>query len=169
MMYLTFHPKPVFVLVPAQGIIAFASIRRFFIRRRFVRAHGCQKIASSLNKEPFFGLDAILGTMRPFPCLRQHICNKRAARHAIVTVEPENIKTVLSLKFNDYGINHCLEPFKPLLGEGIFDTDGDHWASSRALIRPSFTRDQIADLMSLENLIQDLFSLLPRYGKTVMD
>ncbi|KAL5118056.1 Phosphatidylinositol 3,4,5-trisphosphate-dependent Rac exchanger 2 protein [Pleosporales sp. CAS-2024a] len=61
-------------------------------------------------------------------------------QYAIVTIEPENIKTILSLKFQDYGIAYRLGPFKPLLGEGIFDTDGEKWAASRALIRPSFTR-----------------------------
>lgn len=62
-----------------------------------------------------------------------------------------------------------MEPFKPLLGEGIFDTDGEHWAFSRALIRPTFTRDQVADLTTFEELIQDLFLLLPGDGKTVVD
>jgi cytochrome P450 len=90
-------------------------------------------------------------------------------RRAIVTMEPENIKTVLSLNFQDYSISHRLAPFSPLLGEGIFDTDGDKWASSRALIRPSFTRDQIADLTSLESLFQDLLVLLPHDGKTEVD
>ena len=181
-MYLDFHPKLVFVLVAALGAIACVSIRRFFIRRQFARGHGCQTVARSVNKDPFLGLDTIPGTIR---ALRQHKLLERSCelfrvygntfavkelqRRAIVTVEPENIKTILSLKFKDYGIGHRLEPFKPLLGKGIFDTDGDHWASSRALIRPSFTRDQVADLTSFENLIQDLFSLLPRDGKTVVD
>ncbi|THC87040.1 hypothetical protein EYZ11_013514 [Aspergillus tanneri] len=112
---------------------------------------------------------AALGTIACVSIRRFFIRSKELQRCAILTIEPENIKTILSLKFKDYGISHRLKPFKPLLGEGIFDTDGDHWASSRALIRPSFTRDQVADLTSFENLIQDLFSLLPRDGKTVVD
>ncbi|KAM4063685.1 cytochrome p450 [Hirsutella rhossiliensis] len=83
--------------------------------------------------------------------------------------KPENVKAILSINFKDYGIGHRLETFKPLLGAGIFDSDGDHWASSRALIRPNFTRDQVADLTSFEHLIQDLFSILPRDGETVVD
>lgn len=181
-MYLDFHPKLVFVLVAALGTIACVFIRRFFIRRQFVRGHGCQTVARSFNKDPFLGLDTLPGTIH---ARRQHkilerncelfriygntFTLKELHRRAIATVEPENIKTILSLKFKDYGISHRLGPFKPLLGKGIFDTDGDHWASSRTLIRPSFTRDQVADLTSFENLIQDLFSLLPRDGKTVVD
>lgn len=183
-MYLDFHLKVIFILIVVLLTLnsAYVSIRSFFVRRRFARDHGCRPVARSLNKDPFLGLDTIPGTIR---AIRQHkmlessceryrvygttFAVKELQKRAIVTVEPENIKTVLSLKFNDYGISHRLKPFEPLLGKGIFDTDGDHWASSRALIRPSFTRDQVADLTSFENLIQDLFILFPRDGKTVVD
>ncbi|OAQ96056.1 hypothetical protein LLEC1_04623 [Akanthomyces lecanii] len=94
---------------------------------------------------------------------------KELHRNIILTMEPENIKTILSLRFSDFGIGHRLAAFKSLLGEGTFDTDGDHWASSRALVRPSFTRDQLAELSSLEDLFQDLVALLPRDGQTVVD
>ncbi|KAI9713355.1 MAG: hypothetical protein M1828_001448 [Chrysothrix sp. TS-e1954] len=92
---------------------------------------------------------------------------KELHRRAIITIEPDNIRTILSSKFKAYGISHRHEAFKPLLGQGIFDTDGDQWASSRALLRPSFTRDRIADLTSFEQLIKDLFALLPGGEKTV--
>ncbi|KAJ5761620.1 hypothetical protein N7533_003659 [Penicillium manginii] len=131
-------------------------------------------------KTLFFGLDTIPATIR---ALRENRIIARTPEfyrrfgntHKVIgivskqitTIEPENIKTVLSLNFKDYRLGFRLPSFKPLLGEGIFDTDGDQWASSRALIRPSFTRDQVADLTILEDLIQDLFALLPRDGKTV--
>ncbi|KAJ5760840.1 hypothetical protein N7520_007996 [Penicillium odoratum] len=166
----------------ALGAAACIYLRRFFTHRQIARAHGCKTVANACNKDPFLGLDTIRWTARAY---REHKLLERTAElfrihgntftkkvlhtSAIVTVEPENIKTILSLKFNDYGIGFRLEPFKALLGKGIFDTDGDHWAASRALVRPSFTRDQIADLTSLENLIQDLFKLLPRDGKTIVD
>ncbi|KAL4907930.1 hypothetical protein BDW74DRAFT_113814 [Aspergillus multicolor] len=162
--------------------IGAVAISRFITRRQFARQYGCQPIARSFSKEPFLGLDAIPDTIRR---VRNHKILERGCelfhtygntfklqelqRSAILTIEPENVKTILSLKFRDYGISHRLEPFKPLLGKGIFDTDGEHWASSRALIRPSFARDQVADLTSLEDLAQDLFALLPRDAKTVVD
>ena len=180
--HLGIHPKLAFVLGAALLAIACVAIRRSLIRRQFARTHGCRKVARSLNKDPFLGLDILPVTLRD---IRQHrmlergcerfrtygntFTVKEVERNAIVTVEPENIKTILSLKFADYGIAHRLESFEALLGKGIFDTDGDHWAASRALIRPSFTKDQVADLTSFENLIQDLFSLLPRDGQTVVD
>ncbi|GIK06295.1 hypothetical protein Aspvir_001942 [Aspergillus viridinutans] len=181
-MYLNLHPKHLILLVAALVTFACVSIRRFLVRRQFARKHGCQAVARSFSKDPFLGLDTIPGTIR---ALRQHKILERSVelfriygntftltelqKRAILAIEPENIKTILSLKFNNYGLSHRLEPFKPLLGEGIFDTDGAHWAASRALIRPSFTRDQVADLTSLDNLIQDLFALLPRDGTTAVD
>ncbi|KAL6231345.1 hypothetical protein BDW75DRAFT_243987 [Aspergillus navahoensis] len=132
------------------------------------------------QKDPFLGLDTIPGTIRAIRGHRilQRGCElfreygntsrvKELHRNAILTIEPENIKTILSLRFADYGISHRLKPFKPLLGEGIFTTDGEHWASSRALIRPSFARERVADLRVLEGLIQDLLVLLPRDSSTV--
>ncbi|KAH3917960.1 hypothetical protein HBH56_047170 [Parastagonospora nodorum] len=163
-------------------VVATVSVKRWLARRHFIRTHGCKPVASSLNKDPFLGLDALFTGLR---YIREHkilelTCElfrdhgntwtvKEFHHNAIVTIESENIKTILSLKFQDYGIAFRLAPFQPLLGEGIFDTDGERWASSRALVRPSFTREQIADLASLEDLIQDLFVLLPRDGRTVVD
>lgn len=149
---------------------------------RFARRNGCRPVWRSLTKDPFLGLDALPTTIR---LLRQHkILNRSCELHAtygttftvreltksaIVTIEPENIKSILTLNFKDYGLGHRLEAFRPLLGQGIFDTDGEQWAHSRALIRPSFTRDQIADLTTLEKLFQDLLLLLPSDRNSVVD
>ncbi|KAK2829838.1 hypothetical protein FQN49_007209 [Arthroderma sp. PD_2] len=179
----SFHPR-VFVL--AAGLVAmafvFIKIWRFFIQREFARRHGCQPVAKSGNKDPFLGLDTVCRNMRAaqeYKFLEKgcekfhHLGNTYLTRMfltpVISTAEPENIKTVLAINFKDYGIFHRLELFEPLLGRGIFDTDGDHWARSRALIRPNFARDQVADLTMFEDLIPDLFALIPRDGKTTVD
>ncbi|EFY96492.1 cytochrome P450 [Metarhizium robertsii] len=179
------HPTRLLVWA-AVGLVVISLLvpiaRRFFVRRRIARSHGCRPIAKSANKDPFLGIDTIRANLR---AAREHkaleTSRARTSRFGntytsrqlllpiIVTVEPDNIKTVLALNFKDYGIGHRLERFSPLLGAGIFDTDGDHWAASRALIRPNFTRDQVADLALFENLMQDLFALIPRDGQTVVD
>jgi cytochrome P450 len=174
--------KLLFALVFLLLTVLFTSIRRTLTRRHFARVHGCQPIARTFNREPFLGLDTLPAGIearkkhkileRNCDIFRTHGSTfklRELSRRAIVTLEPDNIKTVLSLKFQDYGINHRLAPFSPLLGEGIFDTDGEQWASSRALIRPSFIREQIADLTSLESLFQDLLVLLPHDGETEVD
>ncbi|KAL4931058.1 uncharacterized protein BDV17DRAFT_289057 [Aspergillus undulatus] len=178
-MYFASHSKIAFILVAALTIACAASIRHLFIRRQFARLHGCQPVARHSNKDPFLGLArdnprsqrAQNARKEPstLPGIRNTFGIKQLQRSAILTIEPENIKTILSRKFKDYGISFRLAPFKPLPGEGIFDTYGDHWASSRAVLRPSFTRDQVADLTTLEDLIQDLFAILPRDGTTIVD
>jgi cytochrome P450 len=85
----------------------------------------------------------------------------------ISTIEPQNIKTVLSLSFKDFGIAQRKHTLGPLLGYGIFTTDGELWAHSRAMIRPNFNRDQIGDLAAFERHIQHLFKIIPRDGSTV--
>lgn len=164
------------------GTIAFFCIRRIVIQYQFAKKHGCKPIARSFSKDPFLGLDTLPTTLRALRDHRMldtawknyHIYGntyrlKELDKNLILTIEPENIKTILSLNFNDYGISHRLEAFKPLLGQGIFTTDGDHWAASRAIIRPSFNRDQVADLAAFERLFQDLLPLLPRDGMTDVD
>ncbi|KAM5475038.1 hypothetical protein MauCBS54593_001509 [Microsporum audouinii] len=158
------------------------EIWRFFIRRQFARCHGCRPVARSSNKDPFLGLDVIHRSIRNS---RKHKALERSCERfhklgntfklrvfftpIISTVEPENIKSVLAINFKDYGIIHRLKVLEPLLGKGIFGTDDDHWARSRALIRPNFARDQVADLTMFEDLIPDLFALIPRDGKTTVD
>lgn len=181
-MFETSQQRAVLILSVALGVFIFLSIKQFLLYRHYERVHGCKKVPKSGNKDPFLGLDNLPGIIRAFREHRLLEWNREAFRRygntftvrelqrsAIVTIEPENVKTILSRNFSDYGLGHRLAAFKPLLGDGIFDTDGEAWASSRALVRPSFTRDRIADLSSFEDLIQDLFLLLPQDSYTVVD
>lgn len=183
--YQNVHPVRLLVLVATVlGTVALVgmAIRRSIVRRRFATSKGCQPIAKSCNRDPLLGIDIMRANLRAakehraLEVSRQRyhqfgntFMSRQLLSRAIMTVEPENVKTILALNFKDYGIGHRLERFGPLLGAGIFDTDGDHWAASRALIRPNFTRDQVADLAEFEKLMQDLFALIPRDGETVVD
>lgn len=64
----------------------------------------------------------------------------------ILTVDPENIKTILATSFKDYSLGLRYNQFFPLLGNGIFTLSGDGWKHSRALLRPQFSRDQVSQL-----------------------
>lgn len=86
----------------------------------------------------------------------------------INTIEPENVKTILSTKFEDYRLGERRAKILiPVLGHGIFDTDGKAWERSRALIRPSFTRQQVADLDTFETHVSHLINAVPRDGGSV--
>lgn len=86
----------------------------------------------------------------------------------IFTAEPENIKTILAVKFKQFDLGETRRrTFHPLLGDGIFAADGPQWEHSRTLLRPSFTRTQIAATDLHERHIQRLISRIPRDGSTV--
>ncbi|RAH87244.1 hypothetical protein BO86DRAFT_384441 [Aspergillus japonicus CBS 114.51] len=81
-------------------------------------------------------------------------------------VNPRNIKAILSTNVYDYSLNR-LAAYGPLLGTGIFITDGPAWSQSRALPRPTFAKSQIADLATFEALITELLVLLPTDGRPI--
>ncbi|KAI4207639.1 MAG: hypothetical protein LQ346_000446 [Caloplaca aetnensis] len=84
------------------------------------------------------------------------------------TTEPENIKSVLATDFKSYGVGgQRKKALKPLLGEGIFTTDGAAWQQSRELLRPCFARSQIGDRELFEKHVQNLLCAIPRDGSTI--
>ncbi|KAK2783502.1 hypothetical protein FQN52_009622 [Onygenales sp. PD_12] len=79
----------------------------------------------------------------------------------IFTVDPENIKAVLTGQFADFGKGHKFhEEWKEFLGDSIFATDGELWSRSRHLIRPMFARDRIVDTEIFEKHIHKLIPML---------
>ncbi|KAF2470455.1 cytochrome P450 [Lindgomyces ingoldianus] len=76
---------------------------------------------------------------------------------AIFTVDPKNIQTVLATQFKDFGLGDARNHnFRPLLGHGIFASDGKQWEHSRALLRPQFAREQVSDLDLEERHVQNM-------------
>jgi len=156
------------------------AIQRQTTRRRFEREFGCKPLTHVHGKDPIFGLDVMRETLRAskehklLTTIQSHLplygCTYRTrlfTTPVIRTFEPENIKAVLSTRFKDFSLGLRQDAMGPLLGHGIFTADGDHWVESRAMIRPNFAKDQVAELELFEDLIPDLFALIPRDGSTV--
>ncbi|GIK02054.1 hypothetical protein Aspvir_006097 [Aspergillus viridinutans] len=161
-------------------IYALIVLRSKWTQYRFAREHNCQAPPRVPSKDPFFGLDSIYTTIQNvkehkflerglarFNEIGHTMATRRLFQTIILTRDPQNIKTVLSLRFKDYGLGQRFKAFGPLLGYGIFTTDGEHWAQSRAMIRPNFVRDQVADLAIFEAQMADLIELIPKDGSTV--
>ncbi|RAH54526.1 cytochrome P450 alkane hydroxylase [Aspergillus piperis CBS 112811] len=155
------------------------NLRCIWIQSQFAKVHGCEPVLPA-SKDPLFGIDVLLENIQAakshrFLELIQHRFQrygntfrvKRFTTPFIITCEPANLKGVLSLNFRDYGLGSRIATFGPLLGRGIFTSDGEHWAQSRAMVRPNFVKDQIADLEKLEELMQGLLALIPTDGSTV--
>jgi len=167
-------------LVLVTAYVAYIKISLWLVHRRFKLEHGCQPIAKRYPHRDPFGIDgliAILKASNEHRLLDEVLKDKERlgttyenqilGQKIIATCEPQNLKTVLSLKFKDYGIGNRNDSLGALLGHGIFTSDGEAWVQSRALLRPNFTREQVADLDAFERHIQDMFKLLPRDGSTV--
>ena len=78
------------------------------------------------------------------------------------TIDPKNIQAILATQFHDYGLGHIRRAnFFPLLGNGIFTSDGPGWTHSRHMLRPQFSRDQVSDLELEETHVQHLMRALP--------
>ena len=86
----------------------------------------------------------------------------------ICTIEPENIKAVLSTRFRDYGITDVRkDAFRPFLGENILTADGAEWRHARAMLRPSFSKNNYGDLEMFEVHVNNLLKAIRREGPVV--
>ena len=150
-------------------------------RHNIIKQFACKSVPKYPLKDPFFGIDGIRDAFRAVKLKvfleRQQnhykkygntYSTRRSTFSVINTIEPENIKTILSTKFNDYSVGfHRKRAFFPLLGNSILLSDGAQWEHSRALLRPSFTRSQINDIDMLEVHTRNLIQAIPRDGTTV--
>lgn len=91
--------------------------------------------------------------------------NQLISNRLIFTIDPENIKALLTGQFNDFGKGETFhQEWREFLGDSIFATDGEMWSSSRHLIRPMFTRDRIVDTEIFETSVQKLIKLFGGSG-----
>jgi hypothetical protein len=161
--------------------VLFTRITLYLNRRAFKKQNGCQECPYVYHKDPLLGIDVVRTNLRNskthtilentqsrFKSLGTNTFHSRiVAMPLIQTIEPENIKTILSLKFKDYSLGARGKAFAPLLGHGIFNADGERWANSRHLLRPNFARDQVGDLEAFERHFKLMLKHVPKDGSTV--
>ena len=144
-------------------------------------ALGCGRVAVYPHKDPILGLDSFIEAIR---ALNSHkLLDFYASRLAscgathysitlgswvLMTCEVENIKTILGPKMEDWPIaGPRLLASLPVLGpDSIFTTNGQAWHKARAMLRPSFVRDQVADLKCFDRHIRNMLAAIPADGTT---
>lgn len=154
----------------------------FLVLRHLVQSYHHHAQAKSLHCEAaprgasaFFGIPAFYRLTKAVKEKRwiDYLCDQFAIngntfqqqflnRKLLTTIEPENVKAILATQFQDFCLGTRHEQFYPLLGDGIFTLDGAGWSHARALLRPQFTRDQVADLSMLDDHINHLIALIPK-------
>lgn len=154
---------------------------RYRAQNDIIKKSGCKAPARLPLKDPFFGIDAIYDALRAartktflnhkkghYERYGNTFSSKLSTLFVISTIEPENIKTVLSTAFKDYVVGAPRrDAFLPVLDNSILLADGTQWEHSRVLLRPSFARSQVSDLSVLDDHVENLIRAIPCDGSTV--
>ena len=180
---------------PVQAVVAALALYTIYCiywqltvgasRRRMIKENGCKPIRNfpELNSwaDTIIGLKLLLEDAKAYK--RHRLLEQTQGRfernsytyrkrmlttQTYVTAEPENLKTMLALKFKDFSLPDSRKSrFIPLLGAGIFTTDGAAWQHSREMLRPNFVRSQVGDLETFEIHVSHLLRAIPRDGSTI--
>lgn len=154
---------------------------RHIYRNSLKKRHGCLPPTRLPQKDPILGTDVVLANLSAaknhgfLELIRtQHAKYGRTFttntffRTTINTCDPRVLQAVLSLQFEDFGMGPLRsKAASPLLGNGIFTTDNEHWSHQRALIRPSFVRSQVTDFSIFETHVDQLIQLIARENYVV--
>lgn len=134
-------------------------------RDGIARQHGCQSPRKFPHKEPFLGLDLFFSR---YNTLGNTFQSTTLGSMSINSIEPENLRTVFSSKWNDWGVEAVRLPAQfPFCGRGFITTDGAAWEHSRSLLRPSFYKGNAVHLPTLELYLKQVLDRIPKDGSTV--
>ncbi|KAH8682846.1 cytochrome P450 alkane hydroxylase [Tricladium varicosporioides] len=161
----------------------YTQLSVYLRRSRYKKETGCQVPPSYSNLDPIFGLDVL---WRNFTNWKQHnLLPELTSRYqrygntysiiiggqrVLSTIEPENLKVILSTNFTSYDFGPVrTKALKPLLGDSIFTLSGPRWQHSRAMIRPNLIKDQFVDaeMSTFEKHLGRLLLNIPRDGSII--
>ena len=143
--------------------------------------HGCQPVTRYPNRDPLLGIDLFVSIGKAdaaghrseaFRSLHKKYGStfemKALGGPQLQTSDPENIQAICTSAFDDFGVGPMRGRIGvPFLDRGIFTEDGPFWKHSRALIRPTFSKAEIADLENFERHVVRLLGLITRDGSTI--
>lgn len=181
-------PDPsITALLLRAGLVYLSTSIRHDFADRFrnagkARSLGCSQVPVYPHKDPILGLDlawqqvrrrknhtVVEGFIDRFQRYGHTHYQLALGQRIIVTDDPENIKTILATKFEDWPIAGArLHAVLPLLGpKSIFSSNGEAWHSARTMLRPAFVRDQVADFRCFERHTENFIQRIPTDGSTV--
>lgn len=172
-------------LLLAAAFIAYTLFNQLTVgsrRRALARSKGCLPSPLYPQWDKVFGIDLFRENITALKehralALQQQRFNERGVttlqltalgRRIIMTLEPENLKTIQAVEFKKWSLGTRRKvAFHPLLGAGIFTTDGAAWQHSREMLRPNFARSQVGDLPTFEKHVAHLIEAVPNDNTTV--
>lgn len=90
-------------------------------------------------------------------------------KQLILSRSPQVMKAVFSTQVNDFNLGVRRPAFGPLLGNGIFASEGRQWKHSRTLLKPQFAREQVGHVKMLEPHVQMLARQIQKSGGEMVD
>ncbi|KAL9630019.1 MAG: hypothetical protein Q9204_004944 [Flavoplaca sp. TL-2023a] len=84
----------------------------------------------------------------------------------IYTIEPENIKTMLHTNLSHYHRSRNKpNALDPVMGQGVFTSNGKAWAHSRSLVKAQFSTQRVRNVAKIEPYVQNVFKEVGNTGK----
>lgn len=151
-------------------------------RLLFQKKHPCVEARRMPQGLDILGLGVTLG--RTKAALKHRVLSREIESHqtygrtysflsggrtVIRTIEPDNVKTILATKFEDYNLGEARMRFMgPLLGKGIFTADGKDWNVSTRTPSEAFDLQKHNANTNTNNIFSVRGHFCDRHSKPLM-
>lgn len=173
---------PILLLYTGLLSLAVKVFTRYVKDARGRKARGCKPMPAYRQWDPIFGLDLVWSQWNALkghyyiPWLAQMhkdrpktFTTQFMGTRQIYTAEPENLKAMTALVWQDFGIAPLRRYKKygmPFGDKGVNTVDGDDWVFSRFLIKPFFNRDVYTSTERIRPYVDHFLAILPPDGET---
>ncbi|KAL6361501.1 hypothetical protein LRP88_04970 [Fusarium phalaenopsidis] len=173
-------PHPLWVVTLLTPVVLYLRSKYYWLH--WMRVHDTQPAPVYPHRDRLLGTDWIVDMSKAissysilqfwdglFSSVGNTFWVKTVGAWIIMTNEPENVKALLSGQFETWQIAGVRQTAMVLaLGpKAIFSVNGHAWHDARAMMRPSFVRNQIADLECTERHVEAFLDRIPRDGQPV--
>lgn len=90
-------------------------------------------------------------------------------KQIIISQSPKVMKAMFLTQFSDFNLGVRVPAFAPLLGNGIFASEGLQWKHSRNLLKPQFVREQVGHVEMLEPHVKLMIEHIRRNSGSEFD
>lgn len=168
---------PLAALFLALPVFIVSHTKLYWLRAS--RANGCEPAAVYPHKDPIMGFDWMKSVLKAseetrlieffldhFNDIGNTFWFNAGGDWTLMTNEPENVKAILSTQFNVWPIQGLRKTTAVVtLGpKAVFSTNGKEWQHARAVMRPSFVRNQLADLECTDRHVENFLAKLKLDG-----
>ncbi|PKS09527.1 hypothetical protein jhhlp_004144 [Lomentospora prolificans] len=176
-----YYPALTLWALPIAVVAQKAFHRRYEIAKE-MRKHGCKPANIYPQRDPILGIDVLQRTMKSIKAGRvmqewhqwyqdhgNAFTTSTLGTTTFFLNDPENIKAILTRDFESFPIKGPRQLTTTMIaGEhNILSLNKQAWHDARALIRPTFVRNQVSDMACMDRHVEHLLNKIPTDGTTV--